>query len=91
MGVNVESMFLVFDTDNGLEGLLICLVIVQVIVIGCAISAPDGSSPRGYGPILVVEHRLKTMHTLDALFLPLMWMRRLWRWLIFFKYQALDG
>jgi hypothetical protein len=27
--------------------------------IGCALSAPDGSSPRGYGWILVVNHRLK--------------------------------
>jgi hypothetical protein len=27
--------------------------------IGCVLSAPDGSSPRGYGWILVVNHRLK--------------------------------
>jgi hypothetical protein len=27
--------------------------------IGCTLSAPDGSSPRGYGWILVVNHRLK--------------------------------
>jgi hypothetical protein len=27
--------------------------------IGCALSAPDGSSPRGYVWILVVKHRLK--------------------------------
>jgi hypothetical protein len=27
--------------------------------IGCALSAPDGSSPRGYVWILVVKHRLE--------------------------------
>ena len=27
--------------------------------IGCAISAPDGSSPRGYGRVHAVDHRLK--------------------------------
>jgi hypothetical protein len=27
--------------------------------IGCALSAPDGSSPRGYVWILVGKHRLK--------------------------------
>jgi hypothetical protein len=26
--------------------------------IGCATSAPDGSSPQGYGRVLVVNHRL---------------------------------
>ena len=31
------------------------------IFIGCTTSAPDGSSPRGYGQILVLEHRLKTV------------------------------
>jgi hypothetical protein len=30
-----------------------------VSFIGCATSAPDGSSPRGYGRILVVDHRLE--------------------------------
>jgi hypothetical protein len=28
-------------------------------LIGCALSAPDGSSPRGYVCILVDKHRLK--------------------------------
>jgi hypothetical protein len=33
-------------------------------------STPDGSSPRGYGRILVVEHRLKTLHISEVLLLP---------------------
>jgi hypothetical protein len=28
-------------------------------IVGCALSAPDGSSPRGYVWILVVKYRLK--------------------------------
>jgi hypothetical protein len=34
MGVNVEFIYLVFTTDNGVKSLLLCLVVV----------APDGSS-----------------------------------------------
>src|SRR5664279_4287566 len=29
--------------------------------IGCVINAPDGSSPRGYVRLCVVEHRLKCL------------------------------
>jgi hypothetical protein len=29
--------------------------------IGCVLSAPDGTSPRGYVWILVVKHRLKIL------------------------------
>jgi hypothetical protein len=42
MGVNVEFIFLVFASDNGLENLLYCRV--EVFFIRCAISTPDGSS-----------------------------------------------
>ena len=33
------------------------------IHIGCAISASDGSSPQVYVRLLVVEHRLKRVHS----------------------------
>jgi hypothetical protein len=29
------------------------------IVIGCTTSAPDVSTPRGYGQVLVADHRLQ--------------------------------
>jgi hypothetical protein len=32
MGVNVESMFLMFATDNGLKDLLLYLVVVKIII-----------------------------------------------------------
>jgi hypothetical protein len=35
------------------------LLLIVLFSIGCALSAPNGSSPRGYGWILVVNHRLK--------------------------------
>jgi hypothetical protein len=35
--------------------------------IGCATSAPDGSSPRGYGRVLVADHRLKCFLTPEDL------------------------
>jgi hypothetical protein len=38
---------------------LLPLQIDYLISIGCALSAPDGSSPRGYVWRLVVKHRLK--------------------------------
>jgi hypothetical protein len=34
--------------------------------IGCALSAPDGSSPRGYGWISVVNHRLKLTFSIPS-------------------------
>jgi hypothetical protein len=34
-------------------------LLIVLSSIGCALSAPDGSSPRGYGWILLVNHRLK--------------------------------
>jgi hypothetical protein len=34
-------------------------IVASLFSFGCALSAPDGSSPRGYGWILVVNHRLK--------------------------------
>jgi hypothetical protein len=41
----------------------------HLIFIGCALSAPDGSSPRGYVWQLVVKHRLK-VQLLFLLWLP---------------------
>jgi hypothetical protein len=42
-------------------------IVINFISIGCALSAPDGSSPRGYVWRLVVKHRLKV-----KLFSPLL-------------------
>jgi hypothetical protein len=43
--------------------------------IGCALSAPDGSSPRGYVWILVVKHRLK-IHVFSSCWRLLFWSPR---------------
>jgi hypothetical protein len=62
MGVNFESMSLVFTTDNGLGDFLSCssfIVFSEYFFIGCAIISSDGSSPRGYSRVLVVNHRLE--------------------------------
>jgi hypothetical protein len=33
-------------------------------IIGCTTSAPDVSSPRGYGRVLVADHRLQSFRLL---------------------------
>jgi hypothetical protein len=45
------------------------LLLIVLFSIGCALSAPDGSSPRGYGWILVVNHRLKLTSSPSFFFL----------------------
>ena len=45
----------------------VVLIVLIVISIGCAASAPDGSSPRGYVRLLVVEYRLKLEHLSEVL------------------------
>jgi hypothetical protein len=60
MRLNVEFMYMVFTTDNGVKSLLLCLVVVEVIFHRVAWSgAPNGSSPWGYSRVLVFEYRLK--------------------------------
>jgi hypothetical protein len=34
-------------------------------IIGCTTSAPDVSSPRGYGRVLVADHRLQSLRLLS--------------------------
>jgi hypothetical protein len=49
--------------SNRIHQLLNCsffiFIAASLFSIGCALSTPDGSSPWGYGWILVVNHRLK--------------------------------
>jgi hypothetical protein len=53
MGVKCRIYYLVFATDDEVELLLLhysrCLQF-----IGCATSAPDGSSPQGYSRIIFI-------------------------------------
>jgi hypothetical protein len=46
--------------DSKFSSSFFTLCLLEVFFfIGCVTSAPDGSSPRGYGRVLVVDHRLK--------------------------------
>jgi hypothetical protein len=38
------------------------------IIMGCTTSAPDVSSPRGYGWVLVTDHRLQFLLLLSVVF-----------------------
>jgi hypothetical protein len=35
-------------------------------IIGCTTSAPDVSSPRGYGRVFVADHRLQSLRLLSV-------------------------
>jgi hypothetical protein len=60
MGV---SFFFPPFVDYVVEVFTLILLHLQLLIIsssiGCALSAPDGSSPRGYVWLLVVRHKLK--------------------------------
>jgi hypothetical protein len=47
MGVTCRGYYLVFATNDEVDFLLLHDS-QYLLIIGCAISAPDGSSPRGY-------------------------------------------
>jgi hypothetical protein len=47
------------DIADSIVDDLLLSVVNTFIAIGCTISAPDGSSPRGYKGVLAAFYRLK--------------------------------
>jgi hypothetical protein len=69
MGVKCRVHYLVFTTDDEVDFLLLQNSRI-FFNIGCARSAPDGSSPRGYSQFFFFEYRLKNSLYVFAMLLP---------------------
>jgi hypothetical protein len=57
-----------------IQQLLTHFLLELLCLIGCATNAPDGSSPRGYGRVRVVDYKLINSSLLPYIYTPLLFL-----------------
>jgi hypothetical protein len=70
MGVKCRIYYLMFSTNDEVEFLLLHYSL-QLQLIRCATSAPDGSSPRGYSQIFYLSIGLNILRVYAPSFDPI--------------------